>query len=371
MGSLFTQIIAVIILFITGSIYPVVNNYILTHQFPYKNGLTLQFRQPWLQTFFVCFGMTFFMIPTLIRAKCKANIKADKISGFNLFRVIIAPSLLTILYVALQTYCLMFMPVNIWQIFNEFYLLFNAFFSVTFRGQKLHFTDWTGLFFVVIGIAFAGVASLMRSISERSATTTELFFSFILQILAHCLKGFASLGEDYMLQNSNTVTVTGFEGLWGIYLIAFIFLPFCNITKSQYVGIHEITADAVTLFQNSTALIILEIVFICCIAFYRFCSLYLYSLSSFRKTLYESFLPITVWLISYFTHLFTKQENSRKFFDYNSYFEASGLIITLFGSFIYHRIIRLPCFAYSKETIDNNSSEVQIAAKNYLLQQEI
>ena len=363
MNSTFQQILSAIAFFILGSLYPVVNNTILSFKFRYKNNLELEFRQPWLQTFLMFFGMSFFMIPTLIKARCKSQQNSNRISGFQLYRIVFVPVFINIIAAILSTYCLMYMPVHIWQIFNEFSLLFNALFSAMFKHSQLFFSDWIGLFFVVIGISFAGVFSLLRSISEHSSTTTELFFSFILQILCHCFRSFSSIGEEFLLKESTPITIIGFEGLWGIYIIGLIFLPLSNVNKSDYAGIYEVSADIIPFFQNSKYLILLELLFIICVSFYRYARAFIMSSSVNTKSLYESFFPISVWLISFLRYLVVGSE-STKFFDSNSAFELIGLIITLFGSLLYHRVIKLPCFLYSKES---NNSDVHSMTNDYLL----
>lgn len=366
MASTIIQIISIFLLFLFGSIYPVISNTILTYQFTYKDKIYLQFQQPWFQTFLAFIGMSFFIIPSLVITRCKEDINNNNNSGLAVFRSSSLSSIFGIFSLALQTYSLIYMPVHIWQIFNEFYLLFTALFSIIYNGKKLHITDWIGLFFVVLGISFAGVSALIRSISERTELTTELFFSFILQILSHCLKAFVELGEDSLLKSSSSLTITAYEGLWGVYIISLIILPFVNITKYNLIGFHEYSPDILTFFKSSKFLIALEIFFVISITIYRFCEIYLQGTSKEKKYIFESLLPITVWFTSFVKYKIHKSASVSPFFDNYSFIEIAGLVITLFGSLMYHKIIKLPCFVYSKESL-GSTKDIQIVPDKYVL----
>lgn len=363
--SIITHILVTLLLFIAGSIYPVFNNAILTYQFRYKNNLSLQFQQPWFQTLLSFVGMSLFIIPSLIMSRCKDDININN-SGMQLFRSSSFSSILGIFSLVLQTYSLIYMPVHIWQIFNDFYLLFSALFSIIIGRKKLHFTDWIGLFFVVLGISFAGVSVLIRSISLRSELTTEIFFSFILQILGHALRAFVELGEESLLESSKPYTITAYEGIWGVYLISFIILPIVNITQTDLIIFHEYSPDILTFIKCSKVLIVLEIFFAISFAIYRFSEIYLLKSSKSRRSIYESFLPLTVWIFSFVKHKIQKVKNNTPFFDKYSYLEIIGLIITLLGSLMYHKIIKLSCFAYSKETLDDSRNS-QMIPNNFVL----
>ena len=355
MGSLIQQIVAILVLFIAGSLYPVLNSTILTYNFRFKGSLFLCFQQPWFQTLIAFLGLSFFIIPSLIYTKFskkKNNSKQDnQYTNLAIFRLSSSASILRIISVGLQTYSLTFMPVNVWQIFSEFYLLFTALFAVIFKQEKLHFTDWVGLFFTVLGIALAGVSALLRSISERSNAITELFFSFILQILSHALQSFSVLSQENLLKESSPITLTAFEGLWGVYLIGLIILPLVNVTDSHAIGIHETTADLPYFFKNSTALIPLEIGFLLLFGLYRFSCFYLFSKSSYRESIYNSFLPSTFSITTLVRHQIYKDNLVISFLEKYSILEIVGIVSTFLGSFIYHNIFKLPCFGYSKESL--------------------
>ena len=85
MSPIISKIIATLILFIAGSFYPVINNTILTYQFQFEKNLSLQFQQPWFQTLLSFTGMSFFIIPSLIKNSCKEDINSHK-SGMAVFR---------------------------------------------------------------------------------------------------------------------------------------------------------------------------------------------------------------------------------------------------------------------------------------------
>lgn len=365
MASVFLQILVTLLLFLAGSIYPVINNTILTYQFQYKNNLVLQFQQPWFQTLLSLIGMSFFIIPSLIISRCKKDIN-NQTNGWSIYRSSSLSSILLIFSLVLQTYSLIYMPAHIWQIFNEFYLLFSALFSIIVGRKKLHFTDWIGLFFVVLGISFAGVSVLIRSISLRSELTTEIFFSFILQILGHALRAFVELGEESLLESASSSTITAYEGIWGVYLVALIILPIVNITQTDLIIFHEYSPDILTFFKCSKLLIILEVFFVISFAIYRFSDIYLLSASKLRRSIYISFLPLTVWLTSFVKYKIQKEKPNLPFIDTYSYLEIAGFIITLFGSLMYHKIIKLSCFVYSKEAFDN-SRDAQMIPNNYVL----
>lgn len=365
------RISSLIVLFIAGGAFPVLNNAILGIPFPWRNGLYIEFQKPWFQNCMMFMGMALFIVPSFVMHRCRCSRETDgPVQCGFIFRAVAIPSILNIIATLLQNYALMYMSTTAWQLFHGFQMLFTTLFAVTYRKQQLLLIDWLGLFVTVLGMCFAGVGSLLRGIDNETSSITTVFIALLLVILSHGLKSFQFILEEQLTHDSGVtpLDLTAYEGIWGTYLCVFVCMPITNILNPMSgVGIYENTLEAFELLSYSGTLVLLLVFYIISITAYNYAGVYVVSYSSaIHRGIYEMIRPFIVWIISTVTYYITKIDAAGEKMDENSAFEMVGFGICVLGMVIYNRILKLPCFTYSPNMDDND--DLESIADNLILQ---
>ena len=349
------------LLFLGGSVYPVINNVILYFNFPYKYGLTLGFMKPYFINAIIYLGMSLLFFPALVKnCCCNKNADADKPHGLLLFKRLAVPSLLFLISSSIQSYALVYMPTTVWQLFHGFQVLFTTLFAVTYRHQKLFLVDWLGLFATVSGICVGGVASMLRGIANSETSIVSLFTSFILVILAHGIRSFQTIKEEEATHDlkADPNAVVASEGIWCFFLHLTILTPITNILPiSLGVGLYESTISSFEQLKCSSLLCWLLVGLFVTSTIYNYAGVVVTSFSSaIHRNLYEMVRPFLVWIFSVVTYYVTKNENLGEKIDGYSVIELVGFILAVVGTLVYNRFIKLPCFVYNELT-DTESDE--------------
>ena len=342
--------------FFFGSLYTVLNSVVLKSEFAWKSHLTLEFHKPWFQLFLMQIAMTCYEIPNVIRKLIvRTSKKQPNPSPFptlSLFRSSALPSICQLLSTVMQFYGLIYIPAAVWQVFFGFQVLFATLFAVTIRKQKLYLVDWLGLFICVSGMCFSGVSALLRGIrSDNSDNITRIFFSFIILIMAHGISAYQTILEEKLLHETSidSVQLISFEGIWGTYICIFICLPICSILPfNRTIGIYENTIESFIMLSKSYTLDLLLLGYMASISLYQFFGINVTKFSTaIHRNLYEMMRPFFVWLISIVAQQITSNINEP--LDRYSFLEIFGFVFSIFGSLIYNRVIRFPCFTYVED----------------------
>ena len=342
--------------FVFGSCAPVLNSVILRDQYPWRNGLKLQFRKPWFQLTAMFFGMTAFVIPLMISRHWRSkHFEFMRVSWtFGMFRKVALPALCNFLATGLQIKALMYIPTTVWQVFFGFQVLFATLFAVTYRRQQLLLVDWLGLFISVAGMSFSGVATLLRGIErEDNQTISNIFFSFIIVILSHGVQAFQTIIEEKLLHDEgiNTATLTAFEGIWGLYISIFIVLPFCGVIRpTGQLELYENTLETLEMMKKSGRLVGLVIGYVLLVTGFSFSGIAVTEFSSaIHRNMYEMVRPLPVWILSFTIYYISKNEALGEPLDKFTALELGGFIVSAVGSLIYNRVLKFPCFVYIEE----------------------
>lgn len=350
--------LSIVMFFVFGACVPILNSVILKDSYPWKNGLTLRFRKPWFQLTTQFFGMSLFVIPSILYKRLKKrepNLRFIHVDGgWNEFRKVALPALCNILATGLQNKALMYIPTAVWQVFFGFQVLFATLFAVTYRRQKLLLVDWLGLFISVAGMSFSGVGALLRGISTGSdQSISGIFFSFIIAIISHGIQAFQTIIEEKLLHDEgiNTATLTAYEGVWGLYVCVFIILPFvATMSPTDSLEFYENTIETFEMLGNSARLVSMVVVFLICVTLYSFFGLAVTELSSaIHRNMYEMVRPLPVWALSFVTYYITDDTALGEPIDSNTILELGGFCVSVIGSLIYNRVIKFPCFVYIEE----------------------
>jgi drug/metabolite transporter (DMT)-like permease len=352
-------------LFIAGSVYPVLNNIILYFGFPYKYGFTLGFLKPYFISSVVYLGMAILIIPCLIkRYTCPSEKNENDPRGLALFRKLGLPSFLFLISANIQSYALVYMPTTVWQLFHGFQVLFTTLFAVTYRHQRLFLVDWLGLFATVSGICIGGVASMLRGIKNDDVSIYSLFIAFILVIISHGIRSFQTIKEEEITHDlrAEPIEVVACEGIWCLFISLTIVTPLTNIVPSTLgVGLYENTSDSIARIALSYKLPFFLLGLLVSSTIYYYCGVVVTSFSSaIHRNLYEMVRPFLVWTLSTITYYVTGNTLAGEKLDGYTAIELIGFAVSVVGTLIYNRYIKLPCFVYN-ELIDAETDDHSIS----------
>jgi drug/metabolite transporter (DMT)-like permease len=351
-SSSFLRRVSIVLFFFAGSCVPVLNRVLLRGQFPWHHGLELEFRKPWFQLLAQFLGMSLFIIPSVIYRRIRTHSPNYLVISTNtrIFPRIVFPSLCNIIASILQNQALVYVHASVWQVFYGFQVLFATLFSVTLRRSQLFLADWTGLFVTVSGMAFTGVAALLRGISIGAGEqVSEIFTGFVLAIASNGVRAFQTILEEKLLHDSgiNGATLTAYEGIWGTYICVFILLPLCQIVSPTHGwGFYENTVESFQMLGHSLGLGLLVLSYLFFVTFYSYFGIVITDLSSaIHRNLYEMIRPLPVWALSTVSYYIAKTSAGEPL-DRFTPLEVAGFAVSIGGSLIYNRIARFPCFTY-------------------------
>ena len=340
----------------------------LKKEYPWKYGLQLRFSKPWFTNWLMFSGMALFCFPIIFRIIYnKTKHRPYEEFNWSLFRSCATPSILYIIATVLQNYSLMYMPVTIWQVFFGFQLLFTTLIAVTYRKQQLFLVDWLGLFVSVLGISISGVAGLLRGLTNTQSSITTIFFMFIIAIFSHGIKSLETILEEKIMHDNKMTGfhMTALEGIWGFYCLTFICLPICNaVPATDGLGIHEDTAETIQQLGYSTSLLLSVLFYVALVTAFTYFGLQVTEqYSAIHRNMYETVRPLFVWVLSTAARYITNIQDVGEDIDKYSALELTGFFISLFGSLIYNRVLRFPCFIYAEIAQEELISE-EIASKS-------
>jgi len=224
--------------------------------------------------------------------------------------------------------------------------------SVIFLKRKLLLAQWIGMLFVLIGLAFVGLASVLNSSSDSNAPNPLLG-----DILIICAQVIVStqmvLEEKYVAKyNVPALKAVGLEGLFGLCGTSFFLLIFYYVPGSSGGNHLESTPDAFVQMSNSWVVSIALVGTVVSISFFNFFGLSVTkTISATTRMVLDSIRTFVIWAISL----------AIGWQDFQ-YFQVIGFVLLLLGTFIYNKIIPLPCLK-QEDAVDAELRQIQEAER--------
>jgi hypothetical protein len=202
--------------------------------------------------------------------------------------------------------------------------------SILIRHKKFLLADWVGL----AGVVIVGSAELLNKhrgqAEEKVVSTGMQILAMFLGIVSQTLQSFQCVYEEMILQD-----VGATRRIWGTFYITFCLLPLCNVLQESWgEGIYENTVESAWMHPDRILLFIAYIG----VAF-------VYS-SAIHRTVYGS---VTVWILSVIIYCAIPSIGAGEPVGVHSILQGAGFIVLVFGSAMYHRFIKFPCFYYGDE----------------------
>ena len=340
--------------FFSGSIGAVTSNIMYNIKSVGLHNVVKPFRKPWFQTWLMFLGMCLTLpnTPVMYECSCPKPTQGSGIKGWALFRLISIPSVCSLIATVLQYAGLLFLPPSVWQITRGSILLFTALFAIFYRHKKIPLIEWIGVITAIVGIIVVGISSIFSSSSVTVHYSAGIqIIAMILVFIAQGLQAFQTVLEEELLHDIDATEyeVITYEGLWGLFMMTFIALPIANIVPESWgEGIFEQSIETCIMLSHSIPLVIASLVYIATVLFYNLTGLQVTQFSSaIHRNIYEAIKSATVWVVSVAVHYIAPESGAGESLSLMSLVELLGFAITITGSFIYNKVLKIPGFDYS------------------------
>lgn len=349
--------VALCLVSLTGSLFPVVGRVLTTSKFPWKNDLQLEFRKPFFQVLLYFLIPCILIIPWLLM--CRVHKLSTGMDCVRMYRRAALPAILNCMATYSEFVSLLWMPTIVWQAFHSWQIMFVAVFSFFSKRSPLYLSEWIGLFVVIAGIAICGVSNLLRSIHNRGETS-DMFFSYIVIIFACALRAYQGVTEEMLIKMAGftPLQLTAYEGVWGFCLTLLIVIPLANIASVDS-PFYENTLEIFEFVTRSSILVLVELVFVFCSGGTMYLSTVLTEkIGSAARFSTESVRPLLVLVISYASHYGTNVATVGEGFDSYSWGEITGMALSCIGSLMSSRLLQFPCLDYHEQDIHSDGELV-------------
>ncbi|KAJ5075223.1 hypothetical protein M0811_07576 [Anaeramoeba ignava] len=284
--------------------------------------------------------------------------------------LVMAPATCDLIATFVSGVGLLWLSGSVWQMFRNTVIIFTAFLAVVYRKHKLPKYEWFGVIIVVIGLVLVGVATLKapEDTSNGSSSVTLRAIGIVLVVISQFVWAFQTILEEQLLHDVNATewTIVGFEGMWGfLFCIVFMIIAYFLPGKDGN-GVHEDSLDTFVMLYHSGVLIAFTLTYIAVIFGYNILGMYITSFSSalFRNIL-EGIRPFLIWITLLIVYYSSPDSELGEKWTSWSWLELVGFIVTIFGTFVYNKVIKLPFFFYGNEQNKSNNQQ-----KHQILKEE-
>lgn len=285
------------------------------------------------------------------KCKCKPYHSGGTVQGWGLFRISSIPALCDLCASIFQNIAFLYLKPSIWQMMRGSILLFTAFFAIAYRHKKLFLVDWIGVITTIIGITIVGISSIFNG-SDASANLQDVSvkmqcLAMFLIIVAQGLQAFQTIIEEELLHDVNATEseIVSYEGLWGLYLCTLIAMPIANITpENAGEGIYENSIESFYMLSHSWQLWVAQILNIAIVICYNYTGMVITEFSTaIHRNIYEALRSMAVWVVSVIFYYAFPSLGAGEGLNMMSLVQLLGFSISILGSFIYNRVLKLPC----------------------------
>jgi len=104
-------------------------------------------------------------------------------------------------------------------------IIFTTIFSITFLRRKIRKHQWTGVFFVIVGLVIVGLADVMFS-KHEGHTFQDIIMGDTLVILAQIITACQMCVEEkFITGDVHPLQAVGWEGFWGATMLGSLLYP--------------------------------------------------------------------------------------------------------------------------------------------------
>lgn len=350
------------------------------------------FNKPWFMTLIMFIGMALSLVSYAIEyfffsRKFETNeaVKSDASEHDNVegetmhvkkkptwktYLALGAPSCFDLVGSTMLNVGLMYIQASVFQMLKGMMVIYTLIIS-SFILKRPHYPFmWFSAVIVVIAIAIVGVSAVISTgVSVVGVTQGQVVLAIFLCIGAQILQAAQIMVEDYLLHDVTAppTLIVGMEGVWGIVLTAFVFLPITMyLPGTDGNGIHENTLDTFEMMKNNK-LILGFVIFRMIVAFiFNVTSTMVTSTTTgVMRTILEGVRTLVTWIVSLImfyslmkTDYGKEHPNIGESWTPYSWIQLAGFAILFLGMLMYNQVIKIPCiFRYPEEEGEAKGAE--------------
>ncbi|XP_020289377.1 solute carrier family 35 member F6 [Pseudomyrmex gracilis] len=214
-------------------------------------------------------------------------------------------------------------------------IVFTGIFSIAFLNRKLKLREWTGIGFVITGLALVGASDILTK-EDTDTSANSIITGDLLIILAQIITAVQMVVEENYVgkQDIPALQAVGWEGIFGVIGISLALIPLNYIAApppfaDNSRGTLEATSEAFTEIGGSYKLVIAVIGIAFSIAFFNFAGISVTKeMSATTRMILDSVRTIIIWIFSLSFQWQTFH-----------YMQLIGFVILLIGMACYNNIV--------------------------------
>lgn len=260
--------------------------------------------------------------------------------AFNPF-ILLVPALCDMIATSVMYVGLNLTYASSFQMLRGSVIIFVGILSVAFLNRTLVKREWTGIMFIIIGLAIVGVSDILFQDSETHQSRNNIITGDLLIICAQIITSVQMVYEEqYVARNDiPALQAVGWEGFFGFTILGTLLIPMYYITvgppfNQNAHGTLEDVLDALTQIKNNYQLILAISGTIISIAFFNFAGISVTKeISATTRMVLDSVRTMVIWI---FSILIGWQE-------FHS-LQVLGFFSLLFGMCLYNNVIILQTY---------------------------
>lgn len=184
-------------------------------------------------------------------------------------------------------------------------IVFTGMFSIGFLNRKLGAREWTGIAFVITGLAFVGASDIL-TMEDSDMSTNSVITGDLLIIFAQVITAVQMVVEEKYVgeQDIPALQAIGWEGIFGFIGISIAMIPLNYITAlppfaDNSRGTLEASEEALVEIGSNGNLLIAVIGIAFSIAFFNFAGISVTKeMSATTRMILDSIRTIVIWAFS-------------------------------------------------------------------------
>nr|CAI5818774.1 unnamed protein product [Callosobruchus analis] len=303
------QLLIALVMVITGSINTISTKWADRIKSVGKDGVERTFDHPFFQASCMFLGEMSCLLAFKILYKDGTEDVHELTKGNRNFNptILFVPAMCDMTATSIMYIGLNLTNASSFQMFRGSVIVFVGLLSVAFLGRVMIKRQWTGIFFIILGLALVGVADFFsKDSSSDNHSRNDVITGDLLIIIAQIIQAIQMVVEEKFVagQNIPSLQAVGWEGTFGFLVLAFLQIPFYYIRAGPPVTTHygdrlEDAIDAFVQIGNSWQLMMAIFGTIISIAFFNFSGITVTKeISATTRMVLDSVRTIIIWIFS-------------------------------------------------------------------------
>lgn len=277
------------------------------------NGVSHKFNHPFMQSSVMFFGEMLCFIVFKVAyyyyyRKDDGSVDSNSLTkGSQIFNplILLLPAMCDMLATSIMYVGLNMTYVSSFQMLRGAVIVFTGILSTAFLNRKFGAREWTGIGFVILGLALVGMSDILARDNEGDDINSILTGDLLI-ICAQVITAVQMVIEEKLIagQDIPALQAVGWEGIFGFIGICLLMIPLNFIHASPPFadnprGTLEDTVDAFVQIGNNSYLFMTIVGIAFSIAFFNFAGISVTKeISATTRMILDSIRTIVIWIFS-------------------------------------------------------------------------